>query len=47
MQRYSTEPRTRKYVVGYGFLSFTRKYKKQLTGYRARCFKNCFHKRRP
>ena len=28
MQRYSIEPRTRKYVKGYGFLSFTRKYKK-------------------
>ena len=24
------EPRTRKYVKGYGFLSFTTKYKKQL-----------------
>ena len=30
MPRYSTEPRTRKYVKGYGFLSFARKYKKQL-----------------
>ena len=30
MQRYSKEPRTRKYVKGYGFLSFTRKDKKQL-----------------
>ena len=30
MQRYSTGPRTRKYVKGYGFLSFARKYKKQL-----------------
>ena len=30
MQRYSTEPRTRKYVKGYVFLSFTRNYKKQL-----------------
>ena len=28
--RYSVEPRTRKYVEGYGFLSFPRKYKKQL-----------------
>ena len=26
------EPRTRKYVKGYGFLSFARKYKKQLLG---------------
>ena len=30
MRRYSIKPRTRKYVKGYGFLSFTRKYKKQL-----------------
>ena len=28
--RYSIEPRTRKYVKGYWFLSFARKYKKQL-----------------
>ena len=25
MRRYSIEPRTRKYVKGYGFLSFARK----------------------
>ena len=30
MMLYSIEPRTRKYVKGYGFLSFARKYKKQL-----------------
>ena len=30
MTRYSIEPRTRKYVKGYGLLSFARKYKKQL-----------------
>ena len=30
LRRYSTEPRTRKYVKEYGFLSFARKYKKQL-----------------
>ena len=30
MLQYFTESRTRKYVKGYGFLSFTRKYKKQL-----------------
>ena len=30
MRRYSTEPRTRKYVKEYGFSSFARKYKKQL-----------------
>ena len=30
MTRYSIEPGTRKYVKGYGFLSFVRKYEKQL-----------------
>ena len=34
MKRYSVEPRTTKYVKGYGFLSFVRnlsnKYRKQL-----------------
>ena len=30
MRQYSIEPRTRKYVKGYGFLSFARKYEKQL-----------------
>ena len=30
MQHYSIEPRTRKYVKEYRFLSFARKYKKQL-----------------
>ena len=30
MARYSIELRTRKYVKGYGFLLFARKYKKQL-----------------
>ena len=30
MQRYSIEQRTRKYVKGHEFLSFARKYKKQL-----------------
>ena len=30
MQLYCTVTRTRKYVKGYGFLSFARKYKKQL-----------------
>ena len=28
--RYSIEPRTRNYVKGCGFLSYARKYKKQL-----------------
>ena len=30
MRQYSIQLRTRKYVKGYGFLSFARKYKKQL-----------------
>ena len=30
MRRYSMEPITRKYVKEYAFLSFVRKYKKQL-----------------
>ena len=30
MGRYSVEPRKRKYVKGYGFLSFARKYRKYL-----------------
>ena len=30
MRQYSTEPKTRKYVKGYEFLSFARKYGKQL-----------------
>ena len=30
MRRYSIEPRTRKYVKRCEFLSFARKYKKQL-----------------
>ena len=30
VRHYFIEPRTRKYVKGYGFLSFARKYKKQL-----------------
>ena len=28
MMRYSIDLRTRKYVKGYGFLAFARKYKK-------------------
>ena len=32
--RYSTEPRFRKYVKGYGFLSFSRKFRdKLINGY--------------
>ena len=30
MQQYFIELRTRKYVKGYGFVSFARKYKKEL-----------------
>ena len=30
MVQCSIEPRTRKYIKGYEFLSFARKYKKQL-----------------
>ena len=30
MQQYSVESKTREYVQEYGFLSFTRKYRKQL-----------------
>ena len=30
MRRYSVEPRTKKCIKGYGFLSFERKHKKQL-----------------
>ena len=30
MTRYSKEPRTRKYIKGHEFLSFERKYSKQL-----------------
>ena len=30
MTWYSTEPRTRKYIKGYGFLSFARKYINQI-----------------
>ena len=30
MTRYSIEPKTRKYVKGYGFLSLAKRYKKQI-----------------
>ena len=50
--RYSLEPNYRKYVKGYGFLSFARtfrdKYGKKINGYcdknRNRCSKDCFQK---
>ena len=53
--RYSTEPRFRKYVKGYRFLSFTRKFGnkrgKKINGYcnkkRDRCCKYCFKKSSP
>ena len=48
MQRYSLEPRTinfvEDFVEGYGFLSFARKYKKTVIGYRTRWCKKCFQK---
>ena len=44
MMQYYTEPRTRKYVKGYGFLSFARKYKKQLLNTGLDASKNVFHK---
>ena len=44
MQRYSIKPRTREYVKRYGFLSFTRKYKKQLLGTGIDASKNVVHK---
>ena len=44
MQQYSIEPRTRKYIKGYGFSSFARKYKRQLLDIGLDFFKNCFQK---
>ena len=47
MMQYSIEPRIRKYVKGYTFLSFARNYKK-IIGYRTTCcesgFQNVVHK---
>ena len=47
MKRYFIEPRARKYLEGYGFLSFdenfSNNYKKNI-GYRNRYLKNCFQK---
>ena len=42
MRQYSIEPRTKKYVKGFGFLSSARKYKEIIIGYKTRCSKNCF-----
>ena len=44
MMPYSIEPKTRKYVKGYGFLSFARKYKKQLFNKRLDPSKKVVHK---
>ena len=45
--RYSTEPKFRKYVEGYGVLSFARKFgdeygEKLMNTATNRCCKNCF-----
>ena len=42
--QYSIEPKTRKYVKGYGYLLFARKYNKKTIGYKTRCCKNYFKK---
>ena len=44
MQRYPIEPRTRKYIKGYRFLSFAWKYKKKIHGYRTRFYKTASKK---
>ena len=44
MQQYSIKPRTRKYVKGYGFLLFARKYKKQLLDTGLNVSKTVVHK---
>ena len=45
MTQYSLEPRTRKYVKGYEFLSFAGKLKKKIIiGYMIRCLKKTVHK---
>ena len=44
MRQYSVKPRTRKYVKGYGFLSFARKLKKAIIEYRTQFFKNGLQK---
>ena len=48
MREYSIETRIRKYVKGYWFLSFARKYKNTVIAYRAICCqmasKNVAHK---
>ena len=44
--QYSIEPRTRKYVKGYEFLSFAKKYKKQLLDKGLDASKRVVHKAR-
>ena len=44
MTQYSAQPRTRKYVKGYGFLSFAKKYKKQLLDTGLNASKKVVHK---
>ena len=48
MIQYSIEPKTRKHVKRYGFLSFIRKLKKKtIIGYKTRFFKNYRQKSSP
>ena len=44
MTQYSIEPRTRKYVKEYGFLSFARKYNKQILSKGLNASKKVVHK---
>ena len=44
MRRYSIESRARKYVKGYGFLSFAQKHKKQLLDKGLDASKNIVHR---
>ena len=44
MRRYSIESRARKYVKGYGFLSFAQKHKKQLLDKGLDASKNVVHR---
>ena len=44
MMQNSIEPRTEKYVKGYGFLSFARKYKKQILERGLNASKKVVHK---
>ena len=44
MMQNSIEPRTEKYVKGYGFLSFARKYKKQILDKGLDASKKLIHK---